>query len=57
MEWIKDYWYLILPGLLAVLFFFGHKTKGSTDKNIPDGDQHGEHTAEKAHKSGHGCCH
>ncbi len=57
MEWIKDYWYLILLGLVAAMFLFGHRTKKNTDVNIHEDHQHGPHTGEKAHKSGHGCCH
>jgi hypothetical protein len=55
MEWIKDYWYIILPGLIAVMFFFGHKSKKGQDET--HGAHHDEQTGEKSSKSGHSCCH
>jgi len=57
MEWITNYWYLIVLGLVAAMFLFGYRTKQNTDTDIDDDHQHGSHTGEKAHKSGHGCCH
>lgn len=57
MEWIKDYWYIVVLGLVAAMFLFGHRTGRNTDTEVQDDDQHGPHAGEKAHKSGHGCCH
>jgi hypothetical protein len=57
MEWITNYWYLIFAGLIAVMFFFGYRTKKSTATNIHDDYQHGSHAGEKSRKSSHGCCH
>lgn len=57
MEWITNYWYIIVLGLVAAMFLFGFRTKQNTDTDINDDHQHGSHTGEKAHKSGHGCCH
>jgi hypothetical protein len=55
MGWIIHYWYLILIGLVAAVFFFGYKTN-----NVP-GEASGAHsedqTDEKTKKSGHSCCH
>lgn len=56
MEWIKDYWYVLVLGLVGAMFLFGHKTKKDTDMNVHDEPHHGSNTREKAHKSGHGCC-
>lgn len=56
MEWIKDYWYIIASGLVAVMFLFGHRTDKNTDIEIHDDHQHGPQTAEKGHNGGHGCC-
>lgn len=54
MEWIKDYWYVILLGLIAALFLFGHKTK--SDQGSMQ-DHHEPHTEGAKKKGGHGCCH
>jgi hypothetical protein len=56
MEWIKDYWYVVLAGLfIAGFYFFGYRTKGQHD-NVQDSSQ-GEETGQKDKKSGSGCCH
>jgi hypothetical protein len=52
MEWIKDYWYIIIPVLLAAMFIFGHGKTGSQEEKLQD-DQPENHS----NKSGHGCCH
>ena len=54
MKWIVEYWYLILAGLAAAVFFFGYKSK-SDQGSITDTDSE-EQTAEKTHKGGHSCC-
>ncbi len=56
MEWIKDYWYLIILGFAAAMFLFGHRSNKSQDGHVHD-PQHGTHSAGETHKSGHGCCH
>ncbi|UCD35458.1 MAG: hypothetical protein JSU90_01100 [Nitrospiraceae bacterium] len=55
MEWIKDYWYVILLGLVATMFFFGHKTRGGQDES--HAARHDEQTDGKSAKGGHSCCH
>lgn len=57
MEWIKDYWYIIVFGLVAAMFLFGFRTKDKIDTNIHDDHEHGAHSGEKTHNSGRGCCH
>jgi len=52
MEWINDYWYVLVVGLVAVMILFGHKTKGSDQEH-----QHASHNGGKEHKGGGGCCH
>jgi len=55
MKWIIDYWYLIIAGLSAVLFFFGYKTEGELEQT--NNAQSEEHGGEKSHGSDHSCCH
>jgi hypothetical protein len=52
MEWIKDYWYIIVLGLVASMFFFGHRTKGIEEEKTQY-DKNESH----ANKNGHSCCH
>lgn len=52
MEWIKDYWYIIVLGLVAAMFFFGFRAKDIRDDELHE-DKDDSHT----HKSGHSCCH
>jgi len=56
MQWINDYWYLIILGLVTVMLLFGYMSK-STDKNTTHDDQNETHDGGKEHKGGHGCCH
>ena len=54
MKWIVQYWYLILAGLAAAVFFLGYKSKsGQGEMTGADSE---EETAEKTHKGGHSCC-
>lgn len=55
MEWLTEYWYLIILGLVAVMFLFGYRSKGLQESKVHG--QHGAHHDEKPHKGGHGCCH
>ncbi len=52
MEWIKDYWYVILLGLIAAMFLFGRKTNVNAHDHQNDSNAGG-----KEHKDGSGCCH
>jgi hypothetical protein len=54
MEWITEYWYIFLLGLVAVMFLFGHRTKGSQAEEV--NNHQGTHTDGEKHESGHGCC-
>lgn len=54
MEWIKDYWYVVVLGLVAAMFLFGHKTKKSQGSAQ---DHHETHTEGDKKKGGHSCCH
>jgi hypothetical protein len=56
MEWINDYWYVLVLGLVGAMFLFGHRTKKGTDTIVQDEQQQGSNTRERPHKSGHGCC-
>ena len=51
MQWIKDYWYIIILGLVAAMFFFGHRTKDIHEEKSQD-NKNESHTD----KSGHSCC-
>ncbi len=55
MEWVKDYWYIILLGLIGAMFLFGYRSKGRQEGK-EQGLQHETHTREKNHKDSHGCC-
>jgi hypothetical protein len=55
MKWIVQYWYLILAGLAAVVFYFGYKTKSDLgETTVAHGE---EQEGEKTRKSDHSCCH
>jgi len=63
MEWIKDYWYIILLGLFASIFILnrsrareGNRSNRGREEKM-DNHQNGAHTKGKNHKSGRGCCH
>lgn len=56
MEWVKDYWYMILIGLVVAMYLFGNR-RGKGEVGEEHSHDHAEHTKEKAGKSGHGCCH
>jgi hypothetical protein len=56
MDWLAEYWYIFLLALVAGLFLFGHRTKGSEEKDVHV-HRHGVQADGKTHKSGHGCCH
>ena len=56
MEWIQEFWYVILLGIIVTMFIFGRRTNTHQDEKA-DVSQHGTHTEGKTHKSGHGCCH
>jgi hypothetical protein len=56
MEWIKEYWYIILLGLFAAMFIFGHRSNRSEGGKVDD-HQHGAHTEGKANKGSRSCCH
>lgn len=55
MEWIKDYWFIIILGLVAVMFFLGYRSKDKLEGDVLE--QPLTHDSEKTHKGGHGCCH
>jgi hypothetical protein len=54
MEWIAEYWYILLLGLVAVMFLFGNRTKEGRSETVQD--HQGRHADGKANKRGHGCC-
>jgi hypothetical protein len=54
MEWIAEYWYILLLGLIVFMFLFGHRTKVSQSENFQN--HQGTLADRKARKSGHGCC-
>lgn len=54
MRWIVEYWYLILAGLAAAIFFFGYKSK--SDEGEMSGTNSEDQGSEKTHKGGHSCC-
>lgn len=56
MEWVTDYWYVLVLGLVVAMVLLGFKTKDNESENIP-GNQKGSQKDEKEHKSGHSCCH
>ena len=56
MEWITDYWYVLLLGLVAAMVLFGFRTKDNEEGNIAN-RLNGSHEDKKEHKSGHSCCH
>jgi hypothetical protein len=56
MEWIKDYWYVIVIGLVAAMFLFGKRT-GKGHSGAERGHDHEGQADAKSGKSGHGCCH
>jgi len=55
MEWIYDYWYLIISGLVAAMILFGYRSKSTGEGKIRD-DQNKTHDGGKDHTGGHGCC-
>jgi hypothetical protein len=55
MEWIKDNWYLIILGLVAAMFLFGHKTNKGQKGDV-NGHQDETQDSGKKHKGGHSCC-
>lgn len=56
MEWIKDYWYVIVIGLVAAMVLFGKRT-GKGHGGNEHGHDHEGQADTKSGKSGHGCCH
>lgn len=54
MAWITEYWYILLLGLIAAMFLFGHRTKGIRTEDMLHHKT--THTGAKGHKNGHGCC-
>ena len=56
MEWVTDYWYVLVLGLVAAMALLGFKTKDNEAEKI-SGKQNGSHKDEKENKSGHSCCH
>jgi hypothetical protein len=55
MQWIANYWYVIVLGLVAAMFLFGHKTK--KEKEGKGDTQDEEKTGGKTQTSDHSCCH
>lgn len=56
MQWITEYWYILLLGLIAVMFLFGNRTRGSKVGNVHVQTPQGTHADAKKYESGHGCC-
>lgn len=55
MEWIMNYWYAIVLGLVTAMFLFGYRKTDSTD--VAAHEEHEAETEESSHKSGRsGCC-
>ncbi len=54
MQWITEYWYIFLLGLIAVMFIFGNRAKGGHAEDVQS--HRGRHANAKKHESGHGCC-
>ncbi len=54
MEWFVENWYVVVLGLVAALFIFGYRPKKNSAQTETT---HEAHADDKAHKSGHSCCH
>ena len=50
MEWLKDYWFVLVVVLAAAMVFFGYKTKGGNYEHAPDS------AGEENRDNGRGCC-
>jgi hypothetical protein len=55
MQWIANYWYMIVLGLVTAMFFLGHRSHKGQDGNMHD-NQHGTYGEGGAKKGGE-CCH
>ena len=56
MEWLINYWYIVLIGLFVLtVYVFGHKTGGQHSKS--KGSCCGGDAAQKEKKDSHSCCH
>jgi len=56
MEWITNYWYYIVLGLVAALYLFGYRTKKSTATGTDEDLRHESVACEKSHNGCNGCC-
>ena len=56
MEWIKDYWYVLVLGLIGAMILFGFRTQDNKEGNIAN-HRDGSDADKKEHKSGGSCCH
>jgi len=56
VEVIKDYWYVVVPALITVLFLFGYRTKKGKDTDINEDLQNESVACGKADNGCHGCC-
>ncbi len=56
MEWITDYWYVLVLGLVAVMVLFGFKIKDNEESNTAS-HLNESNENKKENKSGHSCCH
>ncbi len=45
MEWIKDYWYIILLGLFAYIFILNRRPNRGREGNRPNRDQEGNNSS------------
>jgi hypothetical protein len=52
MEWMTEYWYIIIPVLAVAMFLFGYRATGTKEEEPQD-----DKNESRDHKSGHGCCH
>jgi hypothetical protein len=55
MEWIIQNWFIVVLGLIALVFLFGNRSKRSHEAT-GHVEGLGTDSGEKTHKSG-GCCH
>lgn len=55
MGWIINNWFIVVLGLIALMFLLGNKSKRS-QKGTVHASQHGTDSGQETHKGG-GCCH
>jgi hypothetical protein len=55
MEWIINNWFIVVLGLIAVMFLIVNKSKRSHEGTV-HANKHGTDSGHGTHKGG-GCCH